>query len=90
MILHKNGNALRLAGGGRKPQNEDFENYLNVWIMDQRKKFIQISLRLLIVHAKIVFTDADFKFSYGWVRGFLKRNNFSYRIGSGTYIVNQD
>lgn len=78
-LVSKQSKRQRLPGGGRKPYDEEIEEFLFNWITEQRKKNLQVSFKRLLIFARATFKDSKLTFSYGWLRKFMKRKNFSYR-----------
>ena len=71
----------RLRGGGRKPllADDNVEEQLAEWIMDQRANYIRVTRKSISLQANAIANKPDFKASRGWVDKFLRRFDFVMR-----------
>ena len=87
LIVTKSGKQRKkLTGGGRKPLSTQLEERLLDWISNRRTQGLQVSCKLVMKKAEIIYhdmkgcNDADnkgFKASRGWLTRFMERNSLS-------------
>ncbi len=62
-----------------RPFLADLDESLTNYILEKRKAFLPVSLKMIITKAKEFSSNESFRASNVWLKSFLKRNNFSLR-----------
>ena len=70
----------RLAGGGRRLKDADFDKELADWVREMRSKKRRVTRQVLQRQARLMWKESEkFTASEGWLTNFFKRHNFSTR-----------
>lgn len=79
LAIDSGANRKRLVGAGRKPLDQEMEEELLQWIIQQRDRSIRVSRKMIIQKAKDMTSHSDLRASRGWLDRFLKRKHLSLR-----------
>lgn len=74
----------KLQGGGRKPNYDEMEDILALWIIEQRQNYFRVTRKSISMKASELVNNSNFKASRGWLDNFLRRHDFVIRAKTTT------